>query len=151
MCELLSCVQLCVTLWTVAHQASLSLKFSRQEYWSGLPFPSPCVRCMLILFHVTDNCPQECIHKRWFVGTHCYSLQRIFHMYAHIQAIHSVPSHTCSVTKVLPVPATASLSTEFSPRFYLPVSMLHVISSSLQLILYISKSWLDKVLKNKSI
>ena len=28
-------------LWTVAHQASLSMEFSRQEYWSGLPFPSP--------------------------------------------------------------------------------------------------------------
>ena len=68
-------------------------------------------------------------------------------MYAHIQAIHSVPSHTRSVTKVLPVPATASLFTEFNLWFYLPVSMLHVISSSLQLILYVSKSWLDKVLK----
>ena len=29
------------TPWTVAHQAPLSMKFSRQEYWSGLPFPSP--------------------------------------------------------------------------------------------------------------
>ena len=29
------------TLWTVAHQAPLSIGFSRQEYWSGLPFPSP--------------------------------------------------------------------------------------------------------------
>ena len=29
------------TLWTVAHQAPLSMEFSRQEYWSGLPFPSP--------------------------------------------------------------------------------------------------------------
>ena len=28
-------------LWTVAHQASLSMGFSRQEYWSGLPIPSP--------------------------------------------------------------------------------------------------------------
>ena len=27
--------------WTVAHQAPLSMEFSRQEYWSGLPFPSP--------------------------------------------------------------------------------------------------------------
>ena len=27
--------------WTIAHQAPLSMKFSRQEYWSGLPFPSP--------------------------------------------------------------------------------------------------------------
>ena len=36
-----SCVQLCLTLWTVAQQAPLSMGFSRQEYWSGLPFPSP--------------------------------------------------------------------------------------------------------------
>ena len=34
-------VQLSVTLWTVAHQVPLSIGFSRQEYWSGLPFPSP--------------------------------------------------------------------------------------------------------------
>ena len=32
----LSCVQLFVTPWTVAHQAPLSMRFSRQEYWSGL-------------------------------------------------------------------------------------------------------------------
>jgi len=30
-----------VTPWTVAHQASLLMEFSRQEYWSRLPFPSP--------------------------------------------------------------------------------------------------------------
>ena len=30
-----------MTLWTVAHQAPLSIEFPRQEYWSGLPFPSP--------------------------------------------------------------------------------------------------------------
>ena len=30
-----------VTLWTVAHQALLSMEFPRQEYWSGLPFLSP--------------------------------------------------------------------------------------------------------------
>ena len=36
-----SCVQLFVTLWTVAHQPPLFMEFSRQEYWSGLPFPSP--------------------------------------------------------------------------------------------------------------
>ena len=27
--------------WTIAHQAPLSIEFSRQEYWSGFPFPSP--------------------------------------------------------------------------------------------------------------
>ena len=34
-------VQLFVTVWTIAHQATLSLGFSRQEHRSGLPFPSP--------------------------------------------------------------------------------------------------------------
>ena len=38
---MLSCVCFCVTPWTVAHQASLSMGFSRQEYWSGLPCPPP--------------------------------------------------------------------------------------------------------------
>ena len=38
---MLSCVRLFVTPWTVAHQAPLSTGFPRQEYWSGLPFPSP--------------------------------------------------------------------------------------------------------------
>ena len=36
-----SCVRLCATLWTVSHQAPLSMGFSRQQYWSGLPFPPP--------------------------------------------------------------------------------------------------------------
>ena len=39
--KLLSRVRLFATPWTVAHQAPLSMGFSRQEYWSGLPFPSP--------------------------------------------------------------------------------------------------------------
>ena len=41
---MLSCfsrVRLAVILWTVAHQAPLSMGFSRQGYWSGLPFPPP--------------------------------------------------------------------------------------------------------------
>ena len=36
-----SCVQLFSTLWIIAHQVPLSMGSSRQEYWSGLPFPSP--------------------------------------------------------------------------------------------------------------
>ena len=39
--RVLSRVRLFVTPWTVAHQAPPSMEFSRQEYWSGLPFPSP--------------------------------------------------------------------------------------------------------------
>ena len=37
----LSHVRLSATPWTVAYKASPSMGFSRQEYWSGLPFPSP--------------------------------------------------------------------------------------------------------------
>ena len=39
--HLLSHIQLFVIPWTVARQASLSMEFSRQEYWSGLPFCTP--------------------------------------------------------------------------------------------------------------
>ena len=52
------------TPWTVAHQAPLSMEFSRQEYWSGLPFPSPLdfttqgwnpglLHCRQILYHLS--------------------------------------------------------------------------------------------------
>ena len=41
MCYMLSCVQFFGTPWTVAHQAPLSIEFSKQEYRSGLPFPIP--------------------------------------------------------------------------------------------------------------
>ena len=39
--KLLSRVQLLVTPWTAAYQAPPSMGFSRQEYWSGVPLPSP--------------------------------------------------------------------------------------------------------------
>ena len=48
-----SCVQLFETPWTIARQASLSIEFSRQEYWRRLPFPSSgdqtrasCIACI---------------------------------------------------------------------------------------------------------
>ena len=40
-CYVASAVSDSATLWTIAHQAPLSMRFSRQEYWSGLPCPSP--------------------------------------------------------------------------------------------------------------
>ena len=45
-----------VTPWTVAHQAAQSMRFSRQEYWSGLPFPSP-VHEGEIESEVARSCP----------------------------------------------------------------------------------------------
>ena len=43
--KLLSCVQLLATPWTAAHHAPPSMGFSRQEYWSGMPLPSPTNWC----------------------------------------------------------------------------------------------------------
>ena len=69
--NLVVCVCLCVfscvrlyTLWTIACQAPLSMEFSRQEYWIGLPFPSPwclpnpgsnssLLHCRQILYHLS--------------------------------------------------------------------------------------------------
>ena len=48
----ISRVRLCATPWTAAHQAPLSLGFSRQEHWSGLPFPSPVCES-----EVAQSCP----------------------------------------------------------------------------------------------
>ena len=44
----LSCVRLLATPWTTAYQAPPSVGFSRQEYWSGVPLPSPLV-CLDLL------------------------------------------------------------------------------------------------------
>ena len=49
-------VRLCATPETAAHQAAPSLGFSRQEHWSGLPFPSPMHACMLSRFSCVRLC-----------------------------------------------------------------------------------------------
>ena len=56
--KVLSGVQYLATLWTVADQDPLSMGFPKQEYWSGLPFPSPgdlpnleIKTCLLRLLH----------------------------------------------------------------------------------------------------
>ena len=56
------------TPWTVAHQAPLSMEFSRQEYWSGLPFPSPevlpdPVSCIVGSFFTTWATREE----KWYL------------------------------------------------------------------------------------
>ena len=57
MCEcMLSHVRLFITLWTVAFQASLSMEFSRQEYWSGCHFPTQGLNLhLLFLLHWQEN------------------------------------------------------------------------------------------------
>ena len=51
----LSCVRLLVTPWTAAYQASPSMGFSRQEYWSGVPLPSLKMPYSLYLFKVYNS------------------------------------------------------------------------------------------------
>ena len=50
-------VWLFATLWTIAHQASLSMGFSRQEYWSALLFPLPGIK------------PEFLLSSHWQVGS----------------------------------------------------------------------------------
>ena len=70
----LSCVRLFVTLWTGACQAPLSMGFSRQEYWSGQPFPPPgdlpdpviephisCIGKQSLYHCATSEAPYECL------------------------------------------------------------------------------------------
>ena len=53
-------VWLCVTPWTAAHQAPPYLGFSRQEYWSGLPFPSPMHESEVAQSYPTPSDPMDC-------------------------------------------------------------------------------------------
>ena len=79
-------VRLCATQWTAAHQAPLSLGFSREEHWSGLPFPSPMHESEKWKWSrsvVSDSdrphgmqptrllCPWDFPGKRTGVGCHC--------------------------------------------------------------------------------
>ena len=67
-CQSFNHVRCCATPWIVAHQAPLSMAFSRQEYWSGYPFPFPrkyITSCYGCRFHEPS---QEFRHRQNF----CY-------------------------------------------------------------------------------
>ena len=75
-CQSFSHVQLFVTPWTIVHQAPFSMEFSRQEYSSGQPFPSP------------GDLPNQGSKPRLL---HCrHILYRQSHWEAHSQGIHSL-------------------------------------------------------------
>ena len=57
--KLLSHVRLFATLWTIAHQAPLFMEFSRQEYWSWLPFP-PLGTYAAAAAKLRQSCPTLC-------------------------------------------------------------------------------------------
>ena len=68
--KLLSHVQLFGDPWTVAHRAPPSMGFSRQEYWSGLPFPSPGESCWprdrTQVSHIAGRCFNLCTTREAF-------------------------------------------------------------------------------------
>ena len=59
-------VRLLATLWTVAYQAPLSMGFSRQEYWSGVPLPSPITILLQRILKDTKQQPDEETHSARF-------------------------------------------------------------------------------------
>ena len=82
-CQSLSRVRLFATPWTVARQAPLCMGFSRQEYWSGRPFPPPGIfltqglnSSLLLLSYVsihTSVYPSTYIHASIYLSIHLYS------------------------------------------------------------------------------
>ena len=53
-----SCLTLC-NPWTIAFQAPLSVGFSRQEYWGGLPFPPPCLVLGSVFSLIVSHCSPD--------------------------------------------------------------------------------------------
>ena len=111
---LLSCfsrVRLCAVPQMAAHQAPLSLGFSRQEYWSGLPFPSPMHVCMLSRFsrvRLCDPmdssprllCPQGSLGKNTGVG--CHFLLQCMTVKSESEVAQSCPAPSDSMDCSLP-------------------------------------------------
>ena len=62
-----SCVRLLATLWTIARQAPLSMGFSRQEYWSRLPCPSPGLMISFYVFHPPQN-EHDSMRQEWRIS-----------------------------------------------------------------------------------
>ena len=79
-----ACVPLFAALWTVAHQAPLSMGFSRQEYWTGLPCPPPGDLCNPGVEVVSpalqvDSLPTEPPRKPFII----YIIYLCFSFYSH--------------------------------------------------------------------
>ena len=85
--NLLSRVWLLATPWTAAHQAPLSMGFARQEYWSGVPLPSPgqCYRHMFIFpktpFRTQAMMVSSFFFFQWPISCHSHWFTLVFHLY----------------------------------------------------------------------
>ena len=111
--KLLSHVQLCSTLWTISRQAPLSMEFSRQEYWSGLPCSPP------------GDLPNQGLNPRLMSPA---LVGRFFTISATWEALHYVLL-LCSVTKsclTLCDPMAAIMLGFPVPHYLLEFAQTHV-------------------------
>ena len=109
-----SCVQLSATPWAMDHQAPRSMGFSRQEYRSGLPFPSPVMKYEVSEVKwnhsvMSDSlqphglqptrfpCPWDFPGKSTRVGCHCFlqSVYRHIHIYIYIYILYYILTINC--------------------------------------------------------
>ena len=106
-----SCVRLSATLWTMAFQAPLSLGFSRQERWSGLPFPSPIFISTYIENHEFILTCSISIHTTEF------NLQlSSFHVYTgRYKFSHTVKNITVIILNILLIGLVAPCVATFLP------------------------------------
>ena len=111
-----SCVRLFATPWTAAYQVSLSMEFSRQEYWSGLPFPSPSISKYLsflsfffkFIFNLSKIALQCCV-------AFCHSTTRISHIHICVCVCVCVYISPFSLLSLLPLPHPIPLGHHRAP------------------------------------
>ena len=102
----LSCVRLLATPWTAAHQAPPSMGLSRQEYWSGVPLPSPIIphRIYQIL-----SCPSS------HFESHNHLKELLFHL-RNEETEAQVSADSSPLPYCFPLPATVLFSLAFPRR-----------------------------------
>ena len=119
-----SCVRIFAALWTVAHQAPLSMGFSRQEYWRGLPCPppgdlpnpgiEPTSPALLGGFYITSTTWEApiCVHIHTYIYIYIYEIYRYIYE-IHIYEIY-YPGRFSQDVSLLKGTYTMSTSLEWS-------------------------------------
>ena len=82
-------VRLLATPWTAAHQGPPSMGFSRQEYWSGVPLPSPCVVSSMQFYHILYPPPPVKVQNISITTR----MSRVALLQQHPPLFHSHPQH----------------------------------------------------------
>ena len=102
--KLLSRVRLLAPPWTTAFQASLSMGLSRQEYWSGVPLPSPIIHLHLPIINILPRFHALCfsfsIHTCIPTGTHTVTYTYL-HFFVAVKQFERKLQTQCSLTQEL--------------------------------------------------